>query len=214
MKKTIYGVLAFAALTFTACSGTETKEENANTETETEKEEIMVENYELNSENSTLNWEGSWIGGENDGKTHDGIVNITAGTITKEEEAYNGAFTVDMSSINVQDIDEASGRPKLQKHLASPDFFNIDEYTKVEVKLNEVVDNKASVTIEFLGTMMNETFPVTINTIDGVMRISGDFSVDFKAADMDGMKVNPEKPEQGRVSSIINFALNAELAKK
>src|SRR5690554_765855 len=118
MKKVIYGVLAFAALTFTACGGNETTEGSANTE-EAKAEEVVAETYTLNSEASTLNWKGSWVGGENDGNTHNGVVNISSGTVTKTGDNYEGSFTVDMTTIDVQDIDEASGKPKLEGHLAS-----------------------------------------------------------------------------------------------
>src|SRR5690554_1084275 len=104
MKKSFYGVLAFAALIFTACGENETVVET----TEEAKEEIVAETYTLNASESTLNWEGSWIGGQSDGKTHDGIVNISAGTVTKTGDDIEGSFTVDMTSIDVQDIDEAA----------------------------------------------------------------------------------------------------------
>src|SRR5690554_186331 len=209
MKKSFYGVLAFAALIFTACGENETVVET----TEEAKEEIVAETYTLNASESTLNWEGSWIGGQSDGKTHDGIVNISAGTVTKTGDDIEGSFTVDMTSIDVQDIDEASGKPKLQGHLASEDFFNVEKYSNVNVNLTQIVDGKATVVIDFLGLTMNETFPVEVNTTDNKMTFSGEFSVDFAKAELPGMQANPEKPEDGNVSTIIDFKLKAVLTK-
>ena len=212
MKKVIYGVLAFAALTFTACGGNETTEGSANTE-EAKAEEVVAETYTLNSEASTLNWKGSWVGGENDGNTHNGVVNISSGTVTKTGDNYEGSFTVDMTTIDVQDIDEASGKPKLEGHLASEDFFNVETYSNVDVKLTQIVDGNATIEIAFLGLTLNENVPVTVSASDDKLTIAGDFSVDFAEAGLPGMQANPEKPEQGNVSSVIEFNLNAELTK-
>ncbi|PKR80190.1 hypothetical protein CW751_11040 [Brumimicrobium salinarum] len=213
MKKLIYGVFAFAAMGLTACGANDQEEVTNETKTEDTKEEVVAETYNLNSEESVLNWEGSWTGGKNDGKTHYGIVSISEGSVTKEGDNYKGSFTVDMNTIEVQDIDEASGKPKLEKHLNSEDFFNTSEYGTVNVTLNEIVDNKASITIDYHGVEMNETFPVEVNTSGDNMSISGEFGVDFEKANMSGMQVNPEKPEDGKVSSMINFELEAELSK-
>src|SRR5690554_6631279 len=78
---------------------------------------------------------------------------------------------------------------------------------------SQIVDGKATVAIEFLGNTMNETFPVEVSTNDNTMNISGKFAVDFAEAGLAGMQVNPEKPEAGNVSTMINFELKAELTK-
>src|SRR5690554_7321055 len=64
-----------------------------------------------------------------------------------------------MTTIDVQDLDAESGKDKLQGHLASEDFFNVEAHGKVGVKLTQIVDGNATVAIEFLGNTMNETFP-------------------------------------------------------
>lgn len=210
MKKSIYGVLAFAALLFTACGETEEAKE---VKEENKTEEVVAETYTLNAEASSLMWEGSWTGGESDGKTHNGVVSITEGSVTKTGDDYEGTFTVDMTTIDVQDLDAESGKDKLQGHLASEDFFNVEAHGKVGVKLTQIVDGEATVAIEFLGNTMNETFPVEVSTNDNTMNISGKFAVDFAEAGLAGMQVNPEKPEAGNVSTMINFELKAELTK-
>jgi len=75
---------------------------------------MMPVEYQLNNEESTLEWTGSWVGGKNEGKSHNGVIKMVDGVMVKDGESIHGKFAVDMSSINVQDLDEASGKPKLE----------------------------------------------------------------------------------------------------
>lgn len=210
MKKVIYGVLAFAALTFTACGGAE----NNDATTEDQKEEIVKAEYQLDSSESTLEWAGSWIGGQNDGNNHNGVIKISEGTMFQDGEEYHGHFTVDMTSIDVQDIDEASGKPKLEGHLSNEDFFNVSKYAVTDVKVMEIIEGNAKIAIMVAGVELERTVPITVKTDDESMTLKGDFSVDFTEADFNGMKVKEDKPEEGAVSTEIEFKLNAKLIKK
>lgn len=210
MKKVIYGVFAFAALSLTSCGGTENTEE---VEVEVV-EEVVVAEYQLDAENSKIDWAGSWVGGESDGKTHNGIVKVTNGTMSQNGEQFNGSFVVDMSTIDVQDLDETSGKPKLQGHLASDDFFNIETYSSVDVKVMEVIEDQVKLMIVVAGTELERTVPMTIKTNDDKMTMKGEFTVDFTEVGMKGMTANPEKPEDGAVSTEIEFDVHIELKKK
>src|SRR5690554_7178896 len=95
MKKSIYGVLAFAALLFTACGETEEAKE---VKEENKTEEVVAETYTLNAEASSLMWEGSWTGGESDGKTHNGVVSITEGSVTKTGDDRSEEHTSELQS--------------------------------------------------------------------------------------------------------------------
>lgn len=210
MKKVIYGVFAFAALTFTSC-GTENTEE---VEVKEEKEEVVVAEYQLDPKNSEIEWAGSWVGGESDGKTHDGVVRFMNGSMSQNGDQFNGNFVVDLSTIDVQDLDETSGKPKLQGHLASDDFFNIEKYSVVDVKVMEVIEDQVKLMLVVAGTELERTVPMTIKTDDNKMTMKGDFSIDFTEVEMKGMTPNPEKPEAGAVSTEIEFDVHIELMKK
>ena len=207
MRKSIYGVLAFAALMFTACGGEEKTEE-------TNKEEVIVAEYSLDTKESKLEWEGSWIGGDNDGNKHFGVIDMKSGSISRNGDEYKGHITVDMTTIDAQDLDEASGRPRLLSRLESEVFFNIEEFENTEVKVKEIVDGKASIVLTIAGVEMETTVPVKVKTAADVMTIDGDFTIDVAEIEMAGNQLNPEKPEQGTVSSEISFKLHAVLNKK
>ncbi|WP_107040127.1 YceI family protein [Brumimicrobium mesophilum] len=212
MKKVIYGVLAFAAFSLTSCGGTENTEATENKEEV--KEEVVVAEYQLDTENSKLEWTGSWVGGENDGKSHNGVVHIAQGTIMQDGEDFKGNFVIDMSSIDVQDIDAESGKPKLEGHLSNEDFFNVSKHSKVDVKVMEVIEDQVKLMINVAGVQMERTVPMTVKTDDNKLTMKGEFAVDFTEADMPGMKVKEDKPEEGAVSTEIEFDLHVEMMKK
>lgn len=208
MKKSIYGILALAAFMFTACGGEDNAETTANNE------EVVVAEYNLDTEKSKLEWEGSWTGGDNDGNKHFGVINIKRGSISQDGDQYKGDFEVNMTTIDAQDLDEESGRSRLLNRLESDAYFNIEEFTTTEVKVNEIVDGKASITLVIAGVEMKTTVPVNVKSKDDVLTIDGAFTIDIAEIEMPGMQLNPEKPEQGTVSSEISFKLHAVLNKK
>ena len=170
--------------------------------------------YQLDGSESNLEWKGSWIGGQNDGNSHNGVIKISEGTMFQDGNQYHGHFTIDMSTISVQDIDEASGKPKLEGHLSNEDFFNVSQYAVTDVKIIEVIEGNAKLMINVGGVEMERTVPITVQTDDESMTLEGDFSIDFTEADFTGMKVKEEKPEEGAVSTEIEFELDVKMMKK
>lgn len=214
MKKLMYGVLAFAAMTFTACGGAENTEVAETKQEETKEEKVVKAEYTLDQENSTLEWKGSWVGGKNDGNSHYGPIDITSGTMHQDGEQYNGHFTVDMTSFESEDLDVESGKDRLENRLSSDKFFNVEEYAVVDVKIEEIIENEAKVVIVLTGVEMKRTLPIEVSVNDDVMTLEGEFTLDVAEAGIAGMQVNPEKPEEGAVSTEIEFKLHAELKKK
>ncbi|RFC53555.1 YceI family protein [Brumimicrobium aurantiacum] len=215
MKKVIYGIFAFAALSLTSCGGTEEAEtETNNTEVNAEEtEEVVKAEYQLKKDDSKIAWTGTWVGGENDGKSHHGTISFNTGEVKQNGDDIKGGFTVDMTSISVEDLDETSGKGKLEGHLSNEDFFNTSEYGEAKVELLNIVEDQAEIVLHVAGVEINRTIPLNIDTDEDVMTIKGDFTIDFTKAEMKGMQPNPEKPEEGSVSNEIHFDLEAVLGK-
>lgn len=227
MKKTMYAAFVFAALGLTACKGesTASEAENGDNKEMADEKKDMPTTYSLMAEESKLGWKGSWIAptGENgemeEQKHHTGTVQITEGTITKDGEDISGSFTIDMTTIENTDLD---GKQKegLEMHLKGKreddkgSFFNVDEYSKVNVALNGIKDGKADITIDVLGMKLDETVPVETKMDGDKMMLNGKFSIDFSALDFKMFSPNPEKPEEGNIDSNIEFNLKTTLSKK
>lgn len=214
----MYAAFVFAALGLTACKGESSDAETGNKDNQETVKETPV-TYNVVDEESKLGWKGSWVAptGEDGAmevqKFHTGTVQVTEGSLTKDGEEITGNFVIDMTTINVTDLTEADGKPKLEGHLSSEDFFSVSEYAKVNVAVNGVKDGMADITIDVLGNKMDETVAVETSMEGDKMMMSGNFSVDFGALDFKMFSPNPEKPEEGSIDSNIEFNLKTTLSK-
>jgi polyisoprenoid-binding protein YceI len=221
MKKTMYAAFVFAALSLTACKGESNDAEGGEEKKETvqEEEKEMSTTYNVVAEDSKIGWKGTWIaptgedGAMEEQKNHTGTVQITEGSVTKKGEKTMGNFVIDMTTINNTDLTEADGKPKLEGHLASEDFFNVEEYAKVNVALNSIKNGMAEITIDVMGMKMDETVAVETVKEGDKMMINGSFSIDFSALEFQMFSPNPEKPEEGHIDTSLDFNLKATLKK-
>jgi len=81
---------------------------------------------------SKLMWTGNKVSG-----SHNGEIMIKSGNLVKEGEKMTGDFTVDMTSINCLDL-EGDYKGKLEGHLASADFFNVEEHKTATFEITKV----------------------------------------------------------------------------
>lgn len=118
--------------------------------------------YNVDATKSTFKWTGKKVTG-----SHWGYVKFSNGQVTTEgDNIVGGTFTVDMTSMDVQDIKgEYAG--KLLGHLKSDDFFGVDKFgtstltiKKATAKGNNSYDIVADLTIK--GITSEVTFPATI----------------------------------------------------
>jgi len=93
---------------------------------------LFAQTYAVDSEKSSLEWTGSKITG-----VHTGNVQISQGTLVNEEGKFSGNFTIDMTSINVTDL-EGEMKANLEGHLASEDFFNVANHNTAEIKITKI----------------------------------------------------------------------------
>jgi polyisoprenoid-binding protein YceI len=203
-----------AAFGLTSCGGAEETTE------EVVVEEVTTSEYTLNTEETKLEWKGSWVvptedGGEMEAKAHNGAVSVTEGMVTVNGEEVTGSFTIDMSTITNEDLAEDSVQQgNLVGHLMAPDFFNVADFANVTVALNGVKDGMAMITVDVMGNKMDQTIPVTTEMEGDKMMMHGEFPMDFTALNWRMATPNPEKPEEGNVSPVVNFHLHAVLDKK
>lgn len=221
----MYAAFVFAALGLTACKGEASDAEQNEDKQETAKEEKeMPTTYNVVAEDSKLGWKGSWVAptGEEGAmevqKFHTGTVQVTDGSLTKDGEEITGNFVIDMTTINVTDL-EGEQKAGLESHLKGVReddkgaFFNTDEYANVKVAVNSIKDGMADISIDVLGNKMDETVPVETSMEGDKMMLNGNFSVDFEALGFKMFSPNPEKPEEGNIDSKIEFNLKTTLSK-
>ena len=80
--------------------------------------------FDVNTEMSSLEWEGKKIGGK-----HNGYIQLQRGDLKIEnDQIVGGSFVVDMTSITNADIKDEGTNQKLVGHLKSDDFFGVESF--------------------------------------------------------------------------------------
>ena len=111
-------VFLLAVATFAGLAFTNPIEENA---------------YKVDKENSTLVWKAYKVTG-----SHTGTITLKNGELKfKKGELKGGSFEIDMTTINVTDL-EGEYKGKLEGHLKSPDFFDVANNPTAKFKITKV----------------------------------------------------------------------------
>ena len=100
---------------------------------------IVEETYKVDSASSTLTWKGYKPTG-----SHTGTVLLQSGTIVMNgNKLKSGSFVADMSSIK-----DADGSAKLEGHLKSADFFEVEVFPTSKFVVTKIhhMDGKAHIT--------------------------------------------------------------------
>ncbi len=105
--------------------------------------------YQLDIDNSRINWKGTKPGGE-----HYGYVDVVKGSIAMDGETISGGtdgetisggtFTIDMNSIVNEDLTKESLNNKLVGHLKSEDFFHTAVHPKAYFSITSVTEQHSA----------------------------------------------------------------------
>lgn len=194
-------LLPILALLITACggsSGTEVTSSEAQAATSTEP---VTATYNVDAAASTVNWEGTkLIGGG-----HTGILPITNGTMEiNGDKLVGGKFTFDVAKLENTDLTEEDGKAKLEGHLRSADFFDVEAHPTATFEITNVSpaptnsddynhDITGNLTIKGMPRSITIPAHITINE-DRVEATTPDFVIDrtewgieYNSGSLDGM---------------------------
>jgi len=103
---------------------------------------IKAENYRGSADYradigaSLIYWSGNEVVS---GKEHRGTLKLNEGTFyIKKGEMKGGRFEIDMRSLTVKDLEAGDGKERLEGHLASDDFFSIEEHPTAEFEIASI----------------------------------------------------------------------------
>ncbi|RMZ50423.1 YceI family protein [Flavobacteriaceae bacterium PRS1] len=175
MKKNIFNLLIIVA-TGIAIVGCKNKAEEVTT---TNTETAMLAEYDdvtytVNVDESTIEWQGFKPTG-----SHKGTINIETGTFTTNDgKIQSGSFVIDMSSIK-----ESEDNARLEGHLKSADFFDIEKFPTAGFKISGLVSKDGNTMLSgnltIKDTTNNVTFPVTVVLEDDTLTLSSEvFTID------------------------------------
>ncbi|WP_442265694.1 YceI family protein [Tenacibaculum sp. ZS6-P6] len=111
---------------------------------------IKKERKQINISESNVEWKAYKVTG-----SHKGIVNIKSGYLSFDDgKLSGGSITIDMTTINTTDL-TGDYKNKLDGHLKSGDFFNVEKYnistldfTKVKAKGKNAYEVTGKLTIK------------------------------------------------------------------
>ncbi|GAA5020840.1 lipid-binding protein [Marivirga lumbricoides] len=126
----------------------------------------------------------AWVGEKVTGQ-HNGTVNIKSGALDVENGTIKGGeFTIDMTSIDVLDL-EGDSKGKLMGHLKSDDFFSVEKYPTALFKINSVSESKQADATHFIsgeltikGITNKITFPATVTVNGDKVNAKATFALD------------------------------------
>lgn len=185
MKKNVLALVAFAALSLTAC-----KKENTTVETtdavETTAQSADAVTYNVATTDSKIDWVGSKVSGDQ----HTGTIALKEGQVFVTNNVVSGGkFTIDMNSIVVTDLTDAEMKAGLEGHLKgataenADHFFNVSKYPTATFEISSVTEENGKQMIEGNLTIKEAThaikFPATVAVTDADVTISSDeFEID------------------------------------
>ncbi|GGG29727.1 hypothetical protein GCM10011344_33250 [Dokdonia pacifica] len=89
---------------------------------------------EVKVKEGTITWTGKKVTG-----SHTGTIELQEGTLIMEgNELVGGSFTVNMTSIQVTDLEAGKGKEKLEGHLKTDEFFGVNNFPTATFVITEV----------------------------------------------------------------------------
>lgn len=165
MRKIFMSVVVLAVIA-TACKGE--KKEAVETK---EAKKVAVNVSELNNVDtaaSVLTWKGTKPTG-----AHDGVVSLKSGGMLIENGTLTqGEFVIDMTTIVNNDMAGSEGAGKLEGHLKSADFFDVENFPTSKFVITSVTETEGKLAVTGNLTIKDVTksitIPATIATEGGV----------------------------------------------
>ncbi len=123
--------------------------------------------YTLDTLNSKIEWKGYKVV-KSDNTSHFGTIKFESGDVTvKDGKLESGKFVADVTSLESIDLkDDADSKGKLEGHLKSADFFEVEKFPTASYEITKVSESASgdyNTVIEGNLTLKGITKPVKFN---------------------------------------------------
>lgn len=143
--------------------------------------------YKVSPESSTVNWTGKKVLVDS---AHRGTIAVKTGEVEiKDNMISKGQFDLDMNSISNVDLAASpTDKGKLEGHLKSPDFFDVQKFPTASFKITSTkalpTPKPGEATHEITGdlTIKGKTnsvsFPAVVSVADGKAEATANLKID------------------------------------
>ncbi|MGV3761034.1 YceI family protein [Parapedobacter sp.] len=202
MEKVVLTMIAGALLLASCVSNPEGKRAETSENVEEAAHSHTANQLAVDTAQSTVHWTGRKVSGE-----HHGDVQIKSGTLTVEEgKLVGGNFVIDLTTIANHDLD-GEYKGKLEGHLKSADFFDVDNHPEASFEITNVKDGAAagqvviSGNLTIRGVTKNITFDAQVQEAsENAVKATADFNIARK-----DWGVNYAGQADDLISEEINF---------
>jgi len=179
MEKVVL-TLAAGAFLFASCvSNPEGKRAETSDNVEDAALSHAANELAVDTAQSTVHWTGRKVSGE-----HHGDVQIKSGTLAVEDgKLVGGNFVIDLTTIANHDLD-GEYKGKLEGHLKSADFFDVDNHPEASFEITNVSDGAEaghvaiSGNLTIRGVTKNITFDAQVQeATDTAVKATADFNI-------------------------------------
>ncbi|WP_460218424.1 YceI family protein [Psychroserpens sp. MEBiC05023] len=180
-----FSMILALAITFTSCKD-KAAEANTSDAEAAAVSESTSQKYTVNVSDSSIEWKGFKPTG-----THAGTINLDNGVFkTDDGKLQSGTFLIDMTSINVTDLEAGDGKEDLEAHLKGTvegkedHFFDVAKFPTAGFEITGTESIAAGKTrlsgnLTIKGQKHNISFPVTISNEGDMMTIESEpFTID------------------------------------
>lgn len=135
--------------------------------------------YSVDNKVSSIEWIGEKVTG-----SHEGTIMVKEGSVVIENgKIVSGTLFIDMTSIEVTDIEDEGTSAKLKGHLSSDDFFGVNAHPTAKLEITSVkhTEGKQHIIIGKLtikGTTQPIEIPATVMMEDNKVVVIGETKID------------------------------------
>jgi polyisoprenoid-binding protein YceI len=95
---------------------------------------LHVDTFTVDTKSSTLEWYATKFAGK-----HNGKISLSRGQLSNDHGNITGFVEIDMKSLTNSDIENEKSRTKLETHLKSADFFDVEKYPVSKFVIKSVI---------------------------------------------------------------------------
>jgi polyisoprenoid-binding protein YceI len=132
------------------------------------------QNFEIAVAQSNIDWTGWKVTG-----SHVGTIALKQGALTVNNGKLTGGhFIIDTTSIRILDVTDPAANAQFAGHLASDDFFSIDQYREASFEITAVNNDYVTGNLTIKGITHPISFDADVHIAGDTVTATGKILVD------------------------------------